>query len=315
MKKILLATTILAASAGFASAEITWSGSATMGVATNGADYGADGIWGTLDDGVGDQNPDLSPDNTWQSYSSVELSVALSGETDGGLSFGASTAISAGRTYDLADDDGFDNNGGTLDNPEVYISGSFGKVSMKHDGYGFFHNDDDGVDLGDVKYTGSFGAISVGVVTDVEAADDLSGNDSNNSLNLGYSANNITAGLNFDDNGEYDVSLGYTMGAITATVTHDESYDKSVMPNVLEQTNSLKLAYSNNGISGSVKFSDDSTWEVAAGYSANSMTVNVSTDDVSAWSIDASYDLGGGLSVNAGTNYTGDAMVGAAMAF
>lgn len=296
MKKILLATTILAASAGFASAEITWSGSAMMGVATNGLGADADGnLPGT--------NPDGSPDETWQAYSSVTLSVALSGETDGGLSFGATTDISAGTSYAMADDDGFNAEGGTLSNPEVYISGSFGRIAMSRDGYGFFHNDDDGVDQGDVKYTGTFGSISVGVVADVEAL----GGGSDNSLMLGYAANNLSATLNYDDNGDYDVSLGYTMGAITATVTNDSTG--------VTVTNSLKLAYSNNGISGSVKFSDDSTWEVAAGYSANSMTVNVSTDDVSAWSIDASYDLGGGLSVNAGTNYTGDAMVGAAMAF
>ena len=100
------------------------------------------------------------------------------------------------------------------------------------------------------------------------------------------------------------VSLGYTLGAITATVATDES-----------SLSSLKLAYDNNGMSASVKFDSASFWEADAGYSANSITINLGTDADSHWDVTASYDLGGGLSLEAGTNYTSDAYLGAAMTF
>lgn len=65
MKKILLASTALVASAGFAAAEVSISGMAEMGVYDNG-------------------NDDL------QYFTDVDVTFKMSGETDGGISFGAS---------------------------------------------------------------------------------------------------------------------------------------------------------------------------------------------------------------------------------
>ena len=65
MKKVLLATSVLAMTAGFASAEVTVSGTARMGVI---ADFG-----------------DADPAFT----SRVRIIFTASGETDSGLSFGA----------------------------------------------------------------------------------------------------------------------------------------------------------------------------------------------------------------------------------
>ncbi|MEI2688029.1 MAG: porin [Cypionkella sp.] len=100
MKKILLATTILAASTGFASAEVALSGSAYMGLLN---DFGA-----------GD-------DTIFISRARVEFT--LSGETDGGLAFGASF-----RADNARNGFGLSANNGTAGS--VYISGAFGKLSM-----------------------------------------------------------------------------------------------------------------------------------------------------------------------------------------
>lgn len=93
MKKILLATTMLVGTAGFAAAEVTLSGDARMGI--TGASDG---------------------DTTYSSRARVSFNA--SGETDGGLAFGASFRA--------------DNAGGasTGDAGSVYISGAFGKLSM-----------------------------------------------------------------------------------------------------------------------------------------------------------------------------------------
>lgn len=95
MKKVLLATSILAASAGFAAAEVAVSGSARMGLYFDGSD-------------------------TYFS-SRVRVSFAMSGETDGGLSFGASVD---GQNLVAAD--------GNMNSTEgkAYISGAFGKLEM-----------------------------------------------------------------------------------------------------------------------------------------------------------------------------------------
>ncbi|MEY4696252.1 MAG: hypothetical protein RIT14_680, partial [Pseudomonadota bacterium] len=94
MKKILLATTILVGTAGFAAAEVALSGDARMGVIS----------------GFGDVDTAFT--------SRARVAFTLSGETDGGLAFGGSfRADNAGAAAS-----------GTAGS--VYVSGAFGKLSM-----------------------------------------------------------------------------------------------------------------------------------------------------------------------------------------
>jgi outer membrane protein OmpU len=92
MKKILLATTILSMSVGFAAAEVAVSGSARMGI--------------------------ISTDSNSVMDSRVRISFSGSGTTDGGLAFGGS--------FDAQDTQGA--NAGT--SGSTFISGAFGKISM-----------------------------------------------------------------------------------------------------------------------------------------------------------------------------------------
>jgi len=102
MKKILLATSILSGFAGMASAEITLSGNARMGL-VNVAEFDAG---------------DYLIRNVTQFNSRVRVAFSLSAETDSGLSFGGS--FRADNAADAAS--------GTAGS--VYISGAFGKLSM-----------------------------------------------------------------------------------------------------------------------------------------------------------------------------------------
>jgi outer membrane protein OmpU len=97
MKKILLATTLLAATAGYASAEVATSGSARMGIVNDGTD-------------------------TFFS-SRVRIGFAGSGTTDGGLTFGASMRAdqSGGNSTDT---------GSTNGSSTVNVSGAFGTLTM-----------------------------------------------------------------------------------------------------------------------------------------------------------------------------------------
>lgn len=102
MKKILLATTMIVGGASIAAADVTLSGSARMGVIKSFND-------GFAGNGV---ESDLA------FTSRARVAFTMSGESDSGLSFGASFR---------ADNAGAANTG---DAGSVFISGAFGKLSM-----------------------------------------------------------------------------------------------------------------------------------------------------------------------------------------
>ena len=286
MKKILLATTMLVATAGFAAADVSFSGSAAAGIARN----------GTANGGAADPNTSGLADDTFFMYSNATLNVTMSAASDNGLEFGATTGISAGRSYAMADDDGFDIGGATMDDPEIYVSGSFGKVSFNADGYDFF---DDANTDGDVKYTGTFGAISVGLIADVDASE--------YSASADATFSGITVHADADTYNIWNVSAAYTMGAFTAKVGSNEASDHYI-----------RGEYANNGIGAYAQYNalaDGNQWEVGGSYANNGISVAASTDEASSWKATAGYDLGGGLSLEAGVNYTSDAFIGAKMSF
>ncbi len=105
MKSALLATSALVLAAGAASAEVSLSGSARMGI----VHFSSGG------------------DSTTLFSSRVRVVFTLSGETDGGLSFGASVR----HDQDDAGDDPFGIGAGYLNGENtVFISGAFGKLTM-----------------------------------------------------------------------------------------------------------------------------------------------------------------------------------------
>ena len=115
MKKLLLATTAVALSAGMASAQVSMSGSARMGIIYN----------NNIDSGTGSvSGADATRNNTakLQFTSRIRLQFTMSGETDTGLAFGASvrgdqfTNANAGDTGMTAG--------------SVFIAGEFGRLTF-----------------------------------------------------------------------------------------------------------------------------------------------------------------------------------------
>ncbi len=136
MKKILLASTILVGSAGFAAAQgVSLSGSAFMGIENNPA--------------VG---------NVWVAKNSVQLDFSASGETDGGLMFGMDGSIFSmthwanGTTTNTASSHWYSMDFTT------WISGDFGKVSL---------TSTDGVQM-TLAYSHTIDAFSIDVAYDVD---------------------------------------------------------------------------------------------------------------------------------------------------
>ena len=307
MKKILLATTMLAGTAGFAAAEVAVTGYAEIGVirseATSAGTFGA-----------------LTGSNELQFHQDVEVTFTMSGETDGGLSFGA--AIDLDETNVGAGDDS-----GTT----VFVSGAFGKLTMgdtdgamdwaiadagaltsmgddhtTHVAYfgasGFDASQDNQV----VRYEYSFGDF--GVAVSLEQADN--GNpvpvtvDDNVGIGATYSMDMSGTALKF--------GLAYQAGSLGGV--NGDAWGASV---------SAELA---GGFSGSIGYidtqldgaaNDFSHLGLGLTYTVGALSVHANYGeidnevgaDVDSYGLAVNYDLGGGAVVMAGYGSDVDAVV------
>jgi len=279
MKKILLATTMLVGTAGFAAAEVAMSGSASMGYKN--------------------AETALANDQEGSINHSITLGVSMSGESDAGLSFGASFDILA-------------NNGGTLTNDgpgSVFISGAFGKLAMGdvgdadaqggisdvgYDGIGI---DDlaeslDGTGSSTVRYTYSAGAISASVSTALSTG---TANTSEAAFGVKYTGEGFYVGVGYSDNDK-------TVGAITAA----DGQTTSVYVGGTFSGVTVDAMWSSRNSETNVAADDREVYGLSASYTMDAITVTAAfsnTDEVgvkSSSGVGVSYDLGGGASVAAG---------------
>jgi len=270
MKKLLITSALVAvAPAAFADGHITFSGSAEVGYIM----YGSDDE---------DSSDESSP------YSSGSISVAMSGETDNGLSFGASFDINAGgynNEGDFGDDDG-DNagNGGIT----VYIGSD---VLM-------FTAGENGDDEYYWELAGESGGFTYALtnVFGTDSGDLEDSGDDVTSLALGYTVDALafSASANTDD--EWDIGVTYTVSdALVVGLSYDEA-------DVLTGTVSGETA----GFTYSLEAATDDSWEVALGYTVDAFGITASTDSDDNYSVEGTYDLGGGAVVFANATYDDD---------
>ena len=263
MKKVLLATSALTLSAGFASADVSMSGSGGAGV------FGAGGA-------------DLSV------YSGVALGFALSGASDNGMTFSASLDMGGGQTLDTGDFELDTQDMGTDDNVSVAIGVAGLTITLSQDGVDDLYDDDI---AGDIGISGAMGDLTYSIVTGLEDADPTS-------LSIGYSAGAISGSVATSDEGDAsNVTVSYAMGDITisaesdtdragadtssVTVTYAMADGMSVSLENSEDVNTLGVSYSSGAVSVAVE-ADDATDE--------------------SWEATMAYDLGGGATFNLGTN-------------
>jgi outer membrane protein OmpU len=278
MKKILLATTMLAGTAGFAAAEVAISGYAEMGIYS--------GVTGDVE--------------FWQD---VDVTFKMSGTTDGGLEFGASVDLDETTPLpgldDSTDDQGY----------SVYISGTFGKLTLgdtdgamdwaladmdngmtsiaddhsTHVAW-FGGNDLDGFGDGQIlRYENTFGAFGFAVSLEqgdegVGAVDDIYG------LGVKYTANlggtDVNLGLAYQDTG---VVAGV---GVSAAATFAESFTGKIgyisFDDALNTSHlGAELTYKSGPI----------------GVGINYGKIEDDVSDIDSWGAVANYDLGGGAVV------------------
>ena len=266
----------------------------------------------------------------------------MSGETDGGLTFGATLSVRNGDDVDLDAGDLGDNTSGNIDQlsatsfGSVFVSGDFGTITFDRDGIDNVHNDDFSHD---VSYAYSAGALSVTVTADIDnvsaatvtTADTTTGALTDTTTvtdpaytdgqqwaaKVGYTMDAITVSVATDDSGEADATIAYALNDMIGLSVNFDTDGQGA-----ESETIVKATYANGGISAHLALADDDDdqWEIGLGYTAGALTLgavfaeNDGAGDTE-MDITASYDLGGGMAIKAATNESGAYFVGTALAF
>lgn len=269
MKKVLLASSILALTAGAASAEIALSGSARMGLVYD----------------------SISGDTQFSSR--VRVAFAMSGETDGGLSFGASVR---------ADQSG---QGGTANGDStVFISGAFGKLTMgdvsgaadalvgQTSGVGYGPNDGlheigfIGADKTAVYYEYSTGALTFGV-----GAGQTATASQEMSVAVKYSAGGYSAALGYEESNPSGAGATSTLLSLSGSATFGAATVKAKIADSNAAGADTAMSISLDYVAGATT--------VTAFYTDFGNTTAFSTDTQHV-GIGAAYDLGGGATLAGG---------------
>ena len=276
MKKVLLATSALTLSAGFASADVSMSGSGGAG-------------------GFGASGADLSV------YSGVDLGFSLSGASDNGMTFSASLDMGGGQTLDAGDFELDTQDMGTDDNVSVTIGVSGLTVVLSQDGVDDLYDDDI---AGDIGISGAMGDLTYSITTGLEDADPTS-------LSIGYSAGAISGSVATSDEGDAsNVSISYAMGDITVSAESDTDRTGADTSSV-----TVSYAMS-DGMTVSLENSEDvNEVSVSYSSGAISVGVSADDAATESWEATMAYDLGGGATFNLGTNQDETTFAGVGFSF
>jgi outer membrane protein OmpU len=286
MKKILLATTMLAGTAGFASAEVAISGSGVFGIG-----YSENGVLNPLDDGLAATPID-------ETYAIRETYLTFTGTTttDGGLELGVVTTFG---TYDT--NDGIGDDGST-----IYASGAFGTLTM-----GAVSEADEVATLADIGGLSGLGVDNVAealtgdspeaLVAGIEVSHNVHYKYSTGGLTFAASAligkedDSMAIGVKYDFSNAY-VGLGYIKHDLMATATKPSTV--SLYAGGTFGAVGVKAMYSqaDDDVAGTA---DVDAWGLYADYTTGALTLmaEVADSDLvdsAAYGIGASYDLGGG---------------------
>ena len=247
MKKVLLATTALTLSAGFASAEVAISGSSEAGIHSN---AGADHV----------------------TFAGIDMNFAISGSSDNGMAFSTSVDMGSGSLLDGFDP--LDGQGADFAAPTVSIDMEGFTIAIGGNAANDNLYDDDLVG-GGISVSGSAGDATFAVVTG------LADNEST-SASLGYSMGALGVSAAMTDIGNVaSITVSYDMGDVGISVTSDDgatsaelSYTAGALSTTIETDDDsnwdVSAAYSAGAASVGFATSNDDEWEATVGYDLGS---------------------------------------------
>jgi outer membrane protein OmpU len=318
MKKVLFASTALVAFAGAASADIAITGLAEMGI----YDTGAVGV------GSGAQF-----------FTDIDVRFSMSGETDGGLTFGATVDLdeAAGLAPALANNS--DDGGATF-----FISGGFGTLTMgdtdgaldwamteagmgasmddshtEHAGYVGAYLDG-AYDNQIVRYDYSFGDFAVAISMEATDGQGPVGVSDGFAIGLRYNLDlggtTVALGLGYQS---IDVlALTNMFAAIPTSAFLTGMFAGSLVGDELDATGLSASASFGGGFTGTLTYTsydhsrallDGDHMSIGLGYSMNGLTIaanygefdsDTNANDRDGYGLAVNYDLGGGAMVQAG---------------
>ena len=303
MKKLLLASTALVASAGLAAADVTVSGHAAAGYHSD-LDGSGVATASATDAGI---------------YSSVGVDFALSGATDGGLTFTASMNIDAGTEVDTANFEFDGADGGTAGLGAVTVSGAFGTLTFDNGGIDNLYNADH--DDHDVKFAGTVNGIAIAITSDADDSIDGTAGDATDadmSASASYTSGAMTYALavsNHEADGmatnakvTYVVNDMLTVSASndTEAAAGSDAVTK-VAATIVTNGFTIGLSSDNSAAGGD--------WDVDLAYTLGGVALAYGTDENDAWAATASKSLGGGATAAAGINWEDSVYAGISFAF
>ena len=334
MKKLLIATTALVATAGMASADITISGHAAAGiysglgnangtaVTTTSADFT---YWDASANAVvtaasaaavalASEDRILTGTNgtalvaeTFSGdgvYSNAGVDFTMTGATDNGISFSASVNIDAGTEIDAGDFELDGADGGTAGLGAVSMTGTFGTLTFDDGGIDNLY--DDGLAAADVSYSTTVGAVALTVAHDTAAGA------SSNSVSAGYSASGMAFTLLATDTAagtSASVAMAYALNDTVSITAETDQVAGAESVQTIGATTTL------NGVSVSVSSANNSTWDVDLGYTAGGFALTYGVDETDGWTATASSALGGGATFQAGVDSNDSTYAGVSFAF
>jgi outer membrane protein OmpU len=276
LKSSIFATTALVATAGIAAADVSLSGSANMG-------------YKNVETVVaGDEEGSFNHE--------ITLGVSMSGETETGLSFGASFDVLA-------------NNKGALTNDgpgSVFISGAWGKLAMGdvgdadaqggiadvgYDGIGI---DDlaeslDATGASTIRYSHSVGPVAFSVSTALPGA-----NREEYAIGAKYTGEGFYVGLGYSDNNR-------TAGAVTAA----DGTTTSLYVGGSFAGLKVDAMYSSRDSETGVATDDREVYGISAAYAIDAVTVTVAYSDTDEVGVDSSQGIGVAYSLGGGATLAG----------
>jgi len=347
MKKLLIATTALVATAGMASADITISGHAAAGiysglgnkngvaavtvatkssadlaysdssssnaVVTPGAVSGKQLASGdVLLAGTDGTDVAAAVAETFSGdgiYSNAGVDFAMSGATDNGISFSATVNIDAGQEIDAGDFELDGADGGTAGLGAVTMSGAFGTLTFDNSGIDNLYSD---ATTHDVSFATTVGAVSLTVGHSVGAL----AADADYAKATSFSASTTQSGMAFTLTGSEtaagtsaSLAMSYALND-TVTITADTDQVAGA-----ESIQTIGASTTLNGVSVSVESANNSTWDVDLGYTAGGFALTYGVDETDGWTATATAALGGGATFQAGVDSNDSTYAGVSFAF
>jgi hypothetical protein len=340
MKHVLLATTALSLSAGFAAAEVTvsWSGKANAGISssTTAAVEASAGYAAALAAANGDLDADSNIDTAASlaayqaavandaalaaetapadastnsvASSGIDLNFSASVTTDSGITITVADDFGGGSLIDWNDDNAVEAQTSDLDQPTVTVAMAGVTVTIDPGQVDDLYDDSQ---TGDVQISTSMAGFSI----DYVASQDTDTN--SNSYKLGYAMGDLSlsvigttngdaadptadAGFQAAENDAMKWSASYAMGDITLGLAMNNNGDNDDVT-----TGSVSYAMG-NGLSVSLSADDNDDWDASATWTSGGMSVTYSTDEESDWAAYGSYALGNGASIFASTAAAND---------